>query len=260
MFAVRNLSLATISPLFSRLSIGYSGYSFGFPILPSRSLVIGRAQKLNISQTPDARTNCNGRFPFHLGRMLARIQSKTFRTFTPVARGRYFAAMSAARRHKVVAVDNWVQAPQLAFDHDFTQYEHTYPDEFSDHVKDATIAITSGTPWTRAGIESAPNLELISCNGVGTDHVDKEAVRERGITVCHVPAQNKDSVSEHAFALYYAIRRHIVEMHAITMSGQTWAGKPQLAYALGQPPRTNAEETLVVVGYGSIGTNSELQL
>ena len=162
--------------------------------------------------------------------------------------------MPAARRHKVVAVDNWVQAPQLAFDHDFTQYEHTFADEYSEHVKDATIVITSGTPWSRAAIESAPNLELISCNGVGTDHIDKDAVRERGITVCNVPAQNKDSVSEHAFALYYAIRRHIVDMHAVTINGQAWKGKPQLAYSMGYPPRTNAEETLVVVGYGSIGT------
>ena len=71
--------------------------------------------------------------------------------------------------------------------------------------------------------------------------------------VCRVPAQNTDSVSEHAFALYYAIRRRIVEMHNIAMDGKTWANDNLLARRLGNPPRTNAEETLVVIGYGALG-------
>ena len=161
--------------------------------------------------------------------------------------------MSAVRRHKIVAVDGWVKPPQFDFDHDLTEYDQTSPDQLSERIKYATIVICSGTYITKAGIESSPNLQLIACNGTGTDTIDKETAREHGISVCRVPAQNTDSVSEHAFALYYAIRRHLVEMNAITMDGKTWAGNYLLNKKLGQPPRTNAEETLVVIGYGAIG-------
>lgn len=161
--------------------------------------------------------------------------------------------MAATRKHKIVAVDNWIVPPQFSFDYDFEQYERTSQEEFPHRVKDCTILIVSGTAITKAGIDSAPNLELIAYNGTGTDHIDLEAARQRGISVCRVPAQNADSVGEHAFALYYAIRRHIIEMHSLAMNGKTWAERKMIAGMMGPPPRTNAEETLVIVGYGAIG-------
>ena len=120
--------------------------------------------------------------------------------------------MPAAKRHNIVSLDNWVQFPQLSIDYEHEQYNRTTPDQLQERIKDATIVIISGTPVTRAAIESASKLELIACNGTGTDHVDKEAGGAYGVAVCKVPAQNADSVSEHAFALYYAIRRRIVEI------------------------------------------------
>lgn len=66
-------------------------------------------------------------------------------------------------------------------------------------------------------------------------------------------------MSEHAFALYFAIRRHIVDMHNIAMDGKTWATESLVAARLGKPPRTNAEETLVVIGYGALGQFDRLQ-
>lgn len=185
--------------------------------------------------------------------MLARLQANALHTSTKLTCGRHLATMASARRHRIVAVDAWVKPPHFDFDHDLTEYDQTSPEQLPERIKDATIVICSGTYITKQGIESAPNLQFISCNGTGTNTIDKETARERGISVSRVPAQNTDSVSEHAFALYYAIRRHIVELHAITMDGTTWSGNYLLNRKLGQPPRTNAEETLVVIGYGAIG-------
>ena len=155
--------------------------------------------------------------------------------------------MPATQRHKILAIDGWVKTPQMTFDYEVSEYSSTTPEELPLRMKDATIVITSATRVTRAGIENAPNLQLIACNGTGTDHVDKDAARERGVTVCRVPAQNTDSVSEHAFALYYGIRRHIVEMNQITMDGKTWASNNMLARELGKPPRTNSQERLIIM-------------
>jgi glycerate dehydrogenase len=160
---------------------------------------------------------------------------------------------STTKKYKIVGLDSWVPLPDnLAIPHTTIQYPSTTPQQLPERVKDADIIIISGTPMTRAGIESAPNLKLIACNSTGTDHVDKQAAAERGVAVCRVPARNTDSVSEHAFALYFAVRRRVVKMHEFAMDGGRW-GKESPLSSLGRPPRTNSEEALVVVGYGALG-------
>lgn len=158
-----------------------------------------------------------------------------------------------ASLHHVVYLDNWVDPPPLNFEHRLTKYDSTTPEQLPSRLRDATIAICSSARITRAGIEAASNLQLIACNSTGTDQVDKVALRERGITLCHVPAQNTDSVAEHAFALYYALRRRIMPLHELTMDGVSWGKGPAFRLFEGGPPRTNAEECLVVVGYGALG-------
>jgi len=54
-------------------------------------------------------------------------------------------------------------------------------------------------------------------------------------------------VSEHAFALASALKRQILPMHKLTVEGKKWAEVRAPHLAFGQPPRTNAEETLVSV-------------
>ncbi|KAK5124914.1 hypothetical protein LTR85_001104 [Meristemomyces frigidus] len=157
-------------------------------------------------------------------------------------------------QHRIVALDGWVKLPALDFEYDYREYASTTPEQLPDRIKDATIVTTAAQKVTRAGIEAAPHLQLVACNGTGTDHIDKDAIRERGVTLCNVPAQNTYSVSEHAFALYYALRRRIPQIHQSTVDG-SWPQK--LFTKLGPPPRINAEEILVVVGYGALGQNVE---
>ncbi|KJX97661.1 glycerate dehydrogenase like protein [Zymoseptoria brevis] len=166
--------------------------------------------------------------------------------------------MSGTKKHHVVAVDGWINPPPLNFEYDFTKYPTVGQDLLLEHVKDATIVITSGRPMNRAVIEAAPVLELISVSGTGTDHIDLEAARERNVAVCRVPAQNTETVGEHAFALYFALKRRILPLHNLAADGKTWAqSPPATAKAFGKPPRVNSEETLVVVGYGAIGRHVE---
>ncbi|KAF2719236.1 NAD(P)-binding protein [Polychaeton citri CBS 116435] len=161
-------------------------------------------------------------------------------------------------KHVIVAIDGWVKYPTFeGFDYDFRQYDRTSPDDLPGRIADATIVCTSATPVTREGILNAPNLKLVACNGTGTDFVDKVALQQMGAALCHVPAQNTDSVSEHAFALCYALRRHIMPLHQLTMEAQVWSAIRAPQAEIPRPPRTNAEETLVVVGYGALGKNVE---
>lgn len=68
-------------------------------------------------------------------------------------------------KHTIVALDSWVSPPPLNFDNEFIGYPSTSSAELPEHMKDATIVITSAIRVTREGIENAPHLKLIACNG-----------------------------------------------------------------------------------------------
>ncbi|KAK5109474.1 hypothetical protein LTR62_007034 [Meristemomyces frigidus] len=157
-----------------------------------------------------------------------------------------------ANDHHIVYLDNWVDAAPLNFPHKATHYPDTTPSQLPGHIRTATIIVTSYTPITRTAIAAAPLLQLVACNSTGTDRVDHAALRERGVTLCRVPAQNTASVSEHALALYFSLRRCVVPLHAVVMDGRTW-GEGAVFRRFGSPPRSNGEEIVVVVGYGAIG-------
>ena len=151
-------------------------------------------------------------------------------------------------KHHIVCLDSWLPLEPLDIDYTVAVSDNTSLETVAHSLQDATIVVTSATAITRQTIESAPNLQLVSCNGTGTDHVDKATCRERGITVCRVPAQNSETVADHVFALYFAVRKKIV---------QTWAAEGmQIIKRLGEPPRISSEETLVIIGYGSLGMQS----
>ncbi|KAK4503117.1 hypothetical protein PRZ48_006544 [Zasmidium cellare] len=149
-------------------------------------------------------------------------------------------------KHLVVCIDTLITLPPLNFDYDLTEYPSTTPEDLPSRIKDATIVVTNTTPVTKK--KNHLNRPEPPAHSV-------TAAKARNVIVSHVPAQSAASVSEHAFALYFALRRNILPLHALTLDGKTWAGDNMLHKHFAHPPRTNAEETLVVVGYGAIGKN-----
>lgn len=157
----------------------------------------------------------------------------------------HITTMAAPSIPVIVALDGWLTLPPLDFEHEYHVIKNGISDSDSATLARATIYVTSGTPVTAEIIEAAPHLQMINCNGTGTDHVARESLRKRGIKLCKTPAQNTDSVSEHAFALYYALRRRILPMHDWVMEGKQWPALKTAFTSFGPPPRVNQEETLV---------------
>ncbi len=52
-------------------------------------------------------------------------------------------------------------------------------------------------------------VRLICCMSTGFDHVDLEACKKRGITVCNVPSYGENTVAEHTFALILNLSRKV---------------------------------------------------
>jgi D-lactate dehydrogenase len=58
-------------------------------------------------------------------------------------------------------------------------------------------------------IQEIPGLKLIVTRSTGFDHIDLEACKKRGVTVCNVPSYGENTVAEHTFALILSLSRNI---------------------------------------------------
>lgn len=94
--------------------------------------------------------------------------------------------------------------------------------EFERALPDAEIVISQPF-WpaylTKERIAKAPNLKLALTAGIGSDHVDLDAAKERGITVAEVTYSNSISVAEHAVMQILALVRNFVPSHRWAVEG-----------------------------------------
>ncbi len=107
--------------------------------------------------------------------------------------------------------------------------------EFERELADAEIVISQPF-WpaylTKERIAKAPKLKLALTAGIGSDHVDLDAAKERGITVAEVTYSNSISVAEHAVMQILALVRNFVPSHRWAEGGWNIADCVERAYDL----------------------------
>ena len=116
-------------------------------------------------------------------------------------------------------------------------------------VSDADAIV--GTPPVRitaAILAAAPRLKVVANCAVGTDNVDLEACRARGIAVTNTPGVLTDATADLAFALILALARRLREAEAVARSGRWEGWKPTELLGV-----SLAGKTLGVYGLGRIG-------
>lgn len=159
--------------------------------------------------------------------------------------------------HKIVQLDGHIKIGPLDFPNEHIVYVSSKPTEIAERIKDATIIIATATKLSyELLMNNGPKLQMIASLGIGVDNINPEAVVERGLTLVNVPAQNTDAVTEHAFALYGALKRNIIPYHNFTIGGEAWPKSGMSVLEYKHTPRTNKEETLGIVGYGTLGTST----
>ncbi|MFZ4288471.1 phosphoglycerate dehydrogenase [Variovorax sp. HJSM1_2] len=108
------------------------------------------------------------------------------------------------------------------------------------------IGIRSRTQLTAEVFAAAPKLVAAGCFCIGTNQVDLEAARERGIAVFNAPFSNTRSVAELVLAEAILLLRGVPEKSAVAHRGG-WLKSAENSYEI-------RGKTLGIVGYGSIGT------
>ena len=108
------------------------------------------------------------------------------------------------------------------------------------------IGIRSQSQLTADVLAHASRLAAVGCFCIGTNQVDLNAARERGIAVFNAPYSNTRSVAELVLAEAILLLRGVPEKSALAHRGG-WLKSAVNSYEI-------RGKTLGIVGYGSIGT------
>ncbi len=138
-----------------------------------------------------------------------------------------------------------------AFDHTWVEHARTAPSQVIERLAGATIAITNKVPIDAASIAALPELKMIAISATGTNNVDLDACRERGIVVSNIRGYAGHTVPEHVMALVLALSRNLVAWRESLQAGG-WQRSEQFCL-FDHPIRDLHGATLGLIGAGTLG-------
>jgi glycerate dehydrogenase len=130
-------------------------------------------------------------------------------------------------------------------------FDSTSPAAVIGRIATADILITNKVILDEKSLAAAEHLKLICVAATGTNNVDVEAARRRGITVCNVRGYATPSVVEHVFALLLGLMRHVSDYHRAVQAGR-WQKSVHFSF-LDFPIHELNGRILGIVGYGELG-------
>jgi glycerate dehydrogenase len=138
-----------------------------------------------------------------------------------------------------------------AFEHEWIDYPATRPEEVVERLAGATIAITNKVPIQNPAVDALKSLKMIAVSATGTNNVDLEACRRRGIVVSNIRGYAEHTVPEHVFALLLALSRNLMAWRESLLAGH-WQQSTQFCL-FDHPIRDLHGATLGLIGSGSLG-------
>ncbi len=156
--------------------------------------------------------------------------------------------------HRIVCLERESVIADLrrpAFPHEWVEYPATRAGEVEERLQGATIAIVNKVPLTGEIVARLPDLAMVAVSATGTNVVDLEACRQRGIVVANIRGYAEHTVPEHTFMLLLALARNLVAYRDAVQAGR-WQRSTQFCF-FDHPIRDLHGATLGVVGGGSLG-------
>jgi D-3-phosphoglycerate dehydrogenase / 2-oxoglutarate reductase len=98
-------------------------------------------------------------------------------------------------------------------------------------------------------LEASKGMKVVSRIGVGYDAVDVPALSRRNIPLMVAGTANSPSVAEQAMFMMLTLAKRAVEMHSLVKDGK-WG------YRLGMLPYDLYGKTVLIIGFGRIGTRT----
>lgn len=134
---------------------------------------------------------------------------------------------------------------------DLTLYPNTLPEEISARISGADVVIVNKVKMFKEQIDSAPKLKLICVAATGTNNVDIEYAKTRGIEVKNVVGYSTDSVVQITFGAILALINHTLYFDDKVKSGE-YSKSPHFTDT-GRSFFEIAGKNFGIIGMGNIG-------
>lgn len=133
----------------------------------------------------------------------------------------------------------------------FDVHPATAPEQVVERLQGASVAISNKVLLDAAVINACPQLKLILVAATGTNNVDLQAARERGIVVSNCQGYGTPSVAQHTLALLLALATRLPDYQQAVVAGK-WNQAKQ--FCLLDFPIVELEgKTLGLLGHGELG-------
>lgn len=130
-------------------------------------------------------------------------------------------------------------------------YERTKPEDTVARALGADIVFTNKVLFDDSVLAQLPDLKYIGILATGTNVVDLEAARQRGVIVTNIPAYSTDSVAQLVFAHILNILNR-TDVYADNVRKGAWADSPDFCFWYNQIHELSSM-TMGIVGIGNIG-------
>ncbi|MBR0082125.1 MAG: D-2-hydroxyacid dehydrogenase [Clostridia bacterium] len=130
-------------------------------------------------------------------------------------------------------------------------YDRTHPDMAAQRLRGADAVFTNKVRMTRELLMNTRNLRFIGVLATGYDTVDLNAARERGITVCNVPAYSTEAVAQLTIAMLLDLTQRAAQLDRLVHRGQ-WTASPDFCF-WDKAPILLDGKTFGMIGTGRIG-------
>ena len=135
---------------------------------------------------------------------------------------------------------------------DLQLYADTTPENLIERLQGASVVISNKILLNAETLATCPQLKLILVAATGTNNVDLEAARARGIVVANCQGYGTPSVAQHTLTLLLALATRLLDYQNAVSAGQ-WQTAKQ--FCLLDFPIVELEgKTLGLLGHGELGS------
>ena len=121
--------------------------------------------------------------------------------------------------------------------------------EFLPLLSDCVGIALSGTPYKQTEMDASPAMQVVARIGVGYDAVEVPALTAREVPLMVAGSSNSTSVAEQAFHFIIALAKLNHQMDRLVKDDK-WTARHAT------PPMEISGKTVIIVGFGRIGTRS----
>lgn len=134
---------------------------------------------------------------------------------------------------------------------DVVKYPRTSPEEVPERIADADVIVVNKVPVNEATISDARSLKLICVSATGTNNLDKDYLKHRGIEWRNSAGYSTESVAQHTFAMLFYLMEDLRYYDDYVKNG-SYASSSLFTH-FGIPFHELGSVTWGILGLGAIG-------